>query len=130
MNITDFSVTQLSSMIKKKELSVSEVTNAVLDNITARDKNINAYITVAAEKALQRSKEVQKLLDNGELCDSPLAGIPVSIKDNICTKGIRTTCASRMLENFFPTFIFILLKTEQRHYKNSLTKSTNKMPIS
>lgn len=104
MNITDFSVTQLSSMIKKKELSVSEVTNAVLDNITSRDKNINAYITVAAEKALQRSKEVQKLLDNGELCDSPLAGIPVSIKDNICTKGIRTTCASRMLENFIPPY--------------------------
>jgi aspartyl-tRNA(Asn)/glutamyl-tRNA(Gln) amidotransferase subunit A len=104
MNIADFSATQLSSMIKKRELSVSEVTNAVLDNISARDKDINAYITIAAEKALLRSKEVQKLLDKGFLKDSPLAGVPVSLKDNICTQGIRTTCASRMLENFIPPY--------------------------
>ena len=65
-------------------------------------KKINSYITVCEEDALKTAAEAQKIIDSGKA--QPLTGIPVSIKDNICTSGIRTTCASKMLEDFVPFY--------------------------
>ena len=64
---------------------------------------MHSYVTIDKEGALKRAEEVQKLIDDG-LLQSPLAGVPVAIKDNMCTKGTRTTCSSKILENFVPTF--------------------------
>lgn len=104
MKATDLTATELSSKIKSRELSVREATLSVLDKIDKTDGLINAYITVEKEHALARADQVQKQIDNGLLASSPIAGVPVSLKDNICTQGIRTTCASKMLENFIPPY--------------------------
>ena len=64
---------------------------------------MNAFVTVDEEGALRRAEEVQKKIDNGEL-NGPLAGVPIAVKDNICTKGLKTTCSSKILYNFVPTY--------------------------
>lgn len=103
MRILDMTSLEISRAIKNKEFKCIDVINAVFDEIERKDSRINAYITLNKEKAFIRAEEVQLLIDKGEL-DSPLAGVPISIKDNICTKGIKTTCASKMLENFIPVY--------------------------
>ncbi|HEY8500315.1 MAG TPA: Asp-tRNA(Asn)/Glu-tRNA(Gln) amidotransferase subunit GatA [Clostridia bacterium] len=89
--------------IKKREISVIELTNAYLERIDELNGTIGAYITVCAEQALRQAESVQKKLDGRENI-LPLAGIPAGIKDNICTRDIKTTCASKMLDNFFPPY--------------------------
>ena len=103
MNILDYTATQLAEKIKAKEISVLDATKAVLEQIEKEDKTYNCYVTVDREGALKRAEEVQKQIDAGELT-GPLAGVPVAIKDNMCTKGILTTCSSKILNNFVPTF--------------------------
>ena len=76
---------------------------AALDQIESLDGTYNSYVTVDREGALKRADEVQKLIDAGEL-DSPLAGVPVAIKDNMCTKDMLTTCSSKILGNFYPAY--------------------------
>jgi aspartyl-tRNA(Asn)/glutamyl-tRNA(Gln) amidotransferase subunit A len=102
--ITAMSATTLAEKIKAKELSVQEVVRAQLHAISLREPLYNSYITVMVEEALEQAKSVQLQIDTGKLKDSPLAGVPVAIKDNIITKGVKTTCASKMLENFVPTY--------------------------
>ena len=101
----DLSLTavELGKKIKNKEISVVEATTAFLDSIEAKDKDINAFVTVDREGALKRAEEVQKLIDDGTLT-GPLAGVPVAIKDNMCIDGMLTTCSSKILSNFKPTF--------------------------
>lgn len=101
----DLSLTavELGKKIKNKEISVVEATTAFLDSIEAKEKDINAFVTVDREGALKRAKEVQKLVDAGRLT-GPLAGVPVAIKDNMCIDGMLTTCSSKILSNFKPTF--------------------------
>jgi aspartyl-tRNA(Asn)/glutamyl-tRNA(Gln) amidotransferase subunit A len=103
MDLTGLSALELGRKIKNKEVTVEEVTKAQLDKIKLMDKEYNCYITVMEEEALTRAIEVQRLIDDGKL-DSPLAGVPMVIKDNICTKGVKTTCASKMLYNFIPPY--------------------------
>ena len=93
MNITDYTALELGKKIKSGDITVVEATRAFLDEIKAKDGVVNAYITVTEQEALERAEEVQKMIDSGELSDSPLAGVPVGIKDNISTKGIKTSCA-------------------------------------
>lgn len=93
MDITELTVHELIEKIKNKELTVTEINQAYIDRINLREKDIQAFITVLDKEALERSKNVSNNL-------SELAGIPIGIKDNICTKNIKTTCASKMLENF------------------------------
>ena len=95
---------ELGKKIKAKEVTVVEATKAALDQIEAVEKDVNSYVTVVdREAALKRAEEVQKLIDDGTLT-GPLAGVPVAIKDNMCTEGLLTTCSSKILYNFKPTY--------------------------
>lgn len=102
--ITSMSALQLAKKIKSKDISVSEAVKAQLDIIKEREPIYNSYITVMVKEALQQAISVQQRIEKGDLKDSPLAGVTVAIKDNICTKGIKTTCASKMLADFIPSY--------------------------
>lgn len=103
-DITKMSALELSGKIKNNELSVIEVVNEQLKVIKKREPIYNSYITVMEDEARELAKLVQERIDSGDLIDSPLAGVPVAIKDNICTKGIKTTAASKMLADFVPSY--------------------------
>ncbi len=96
------SLLKLRTMLDEKEISVLELTNIYLDNIKKYNPKINCYITVCEDFALKSSKKAQELIDRKS--SSNMTGIPVSIKDNICTNGIKTTCASKMLKDFVPFY--------------------------
>lgn len=93
---------KLREMLDSKEISAVELTQEYLDKIEKYDRDINSYITVCPDTALSRAKEAQSLIDSGSSLS--LTGIPLSVKDNICTLGIKTTCASKMLEDFVPPY--------------------------
>jgi aspartyl-tRNA(Asn)/glutamyl-tRNA(Gln) amidotransferase subunit A len=101
--IREMTALEVGEKIKKREIGCAEAAAAYLDAIKTEDRNINAYITVMEEAAINQAKAVQKQIDAGEGI-SPLAGVPVAVKDNICTKGTRTTAGSKMLENFIPPY--------------------------
>ena len=104
MDITSLTALQLGKKIKAGEISVIEAVKAQLEVIKIREKEHHAYVTLLEEEALERAREVQKLIDGGKLEDSPLAGVPVAMKDNICTKKNLTTCSSKILSNFKPPY--------------------------
>lgn len=104
MSLMSLTAVELGKKIKAKEVTVVEATKAALDQIEAVEKDVNSYVTVVdREAALKRAEEVQKLIDDGTLT-GPLAGVPVAIKDNMCTEGLLTTCSSKILYNFKPTY--------------------------
>ncbi|MDR2771802.1 MAG: Asp-tRNA(Asn)/Glu-tRNA(Gln) amidotransferase subunit GatA, partial [Clostridiales Family XIII bacterium] len=102
--IRDLSALALGRLIKERRISSPEATQVYLDAIREEDSRINAYISVFEEDALRRARAVQTRIDAGELSDSPLAGVPTAVKDVICVKGLRTTAASKILENFAPPY--------------------------
>ena len=99
MDITNLTVSELKEKIKNKELTSEEITKAYIDRINEKEKDVKAFVTTLCDEALEQAKEIDKKRESGEI-KSELAGIPIGIKDNICTKGIKTTCSSRMLEDF------------------------------
>lgn len=103
MGILDLTALELGRKIKAKEISVREATQAVLDQIREVEPTVHGYVSYDEESALKRADEVQQKIDDGILT-GPLAGVPMAVKDNICTKGYATTCASKILENFVPTY--------------------------
>ena len=103
MNILDYTATELAKKIKEHEVSVLDAVKAVLEQIDKTEDEYNCYVTVDREGALKKAEEVQAKIDSGEI-DGPLAGVPVAIKDNMCTEGLLTTCSSKILGNFVPTF--------------------------
>lgn len=103
MDILKMTALEIGAAIKRKEITSVDATKAVLEAIKTKDGEIGAYITVCEDKALARAAEVQAKIDSGEL-NSPLAGVPFSIKDNICTKGVKTSCASKILGDFAPVY--------------------------
>ena len=103
MELFKESASNLSLMLRKKEISSTEITKSVFEQINRVEKDVCSYITLNEEKALETARKVDdKLLKNEPL--SPIAGIPIGIKDNIITQGILTTCASKMLYNFVPPY--------------------------
>jgi aspartyl-tRNA(Asn)/glutamyl-tRNA(Gln) amidotransferase subunit A len=103
MNITELTVAQLAEALGKKELSSREVTAAYLSQMEAQEDKIGAYLTVTADLARRTAGEIDEKRAQGAALPT-LAGIPWGCKDNLCTQGIATTCASRMLENFVPPY--------------------------
>ena len=99
MDITELTVHELKEKLAKKELTVEEITKAYVDRINEKEPEVNAFVTKLEDPALKKAKEIDKKRENGENL-SCFAGIPIGIKDNMCTKGVRTTCSSKMLENF------------------------------
>ena len=103
MDITSLTAVELGKKIKAKEISVVEAVKASITQIEKVEKDVNSFVTLDKEGALKRAEEVQKLIDDGKLT-GPLAGVPVAIKDNMCTQGMLTTCSSKILGNFRPMF--------------------------
>ena len=103
MNITDLTVHKLKEKLKNKELTITEITQAYVDRINEKEKDVEAFVTTLTDEALAQAKDVQAKVERGEI-KGELAGIPIGIKDNLCTKGIRTTCSSRMLEDFIAPY--------------------------
>ena len=103
MELFDLTALELGAKIKKREIGVVEVTRACLDRIGEQEKTVHAFITVTPELALARAEAVQRGIDDGTYT-GPLAGVPMAIKDLISTKGVATTCASKMLEHYVPVF--------------------------
>ena len=103
MDILSLTAVELAKAIREGKTTAVEATQAVLDEIAAGEDTYHCYVTVEREKALKQAAEVQKKIEAGELT-GPLAGVPFAIKDNMCTEGTLTTCSSKILENFIPTF--------------------------
>lgn len=103
MSLMSLTAVELGRKIKEKEVTVEEAVTAALDALEKREAQVHSFVTVDREGALKRAKEVQAKIDAGELT-GPLAGVPVAIKDNMCTKGLLTTCSSKILYNFVPTY--------------------------
>lgn len=103
MSLMSLTALELGKKIRERETSAVEAAREALDQIKKVDKTLNCFVTVDEERALRRAEEVQKKIEAGELT-GPLAGVPAAVKDNLCTEGLRTTCSSRMLEHFVPTY--------------------------
>lgn len=103
MSLMSLTAVELGKQIQKKEVTAVDATREALAAIDACEKSVHSFVTVDAERALQRAQEVQEQIASGSLT-SPLAGVPVAIKDNMCTKGLKTTCSSKILYNFIPTY--------------------------
>ena len=103
MSVLDLTAVELGKKIKAKEITVVDAVKASLEQIKKLEPVVHAYVTVDEEGALKRAEEVQRLIDDGTLT-GPLAGVPVAIKDNMCTKDLLTTCSSKILYNYVPTF--------------------------
>ena len=103
MNLMSLTAVELGKKIKSGEVTAVEATKAALEQIKKLDGTYNCYVTVDEEAALKEAEEVQKKIEAGELT-GPLAGVPVAVKDNMCTEGMLTTCSSKILYNFKPTY--------------------------
>ena len=115
MEITELTVHELKEKLVKKEITVQEVTKAYVDRINDKEKDVGAFVTTLCDEALEEAKSIQGKIDAGEI-KGELAGIPIGIKDNMCTKGIKTTCSSKMLENFVsPYDATVVEKLKEQH---------------
>ena len=103
MDITNLTVHELRDKLANKELTVTEITKAYVDRIKEKEKDVQAFVTTLTDEAVDKAKIIEEKRAKGEEV-SPLAGIPIGIKDNICTKGVKTTCSSKMLENFISPY--------------------------
>ena len=100
---------QMKDLLEKKEVSSVEITKSVIDRIEKTDKHIQAYISYNFEDALKKAEKVDEKIAKGEALGK-MAGVPVAVKDNMCTRHLRTTCASKMLENFVPPYDATVVK--------------------
>ena len=103
MNITELTVHELQEKIKNKELTITEITKAYADRINEKERDVQAFVTTLTDEAVKQAEEIQAKVESGEI-SGEFAGIPIGIKDNMCTKGVKTTCSSHMLENFIAPY--------------------------
>ncbi|MBQ8731916.1 MAG: Asp-tRNA(Asn)/Glu-tRNA(Gln) amidotransferase subunit GatA [Oscillospiraceae bacterium] len=103
MELFEHSASELLEMLRAGTCSSEEITRSIFRRISELEPSLNAYISLSEESALETARQVDRNRAI-QIDESPLAGIPIAIKDNICTKGIKTTCASRMLQNFIPPY--------------------------
>ncbi len=99
MDITELTVHELQEKLKNKELTITQITNAYVDRINEKEKDVQAFVTTLTDEANKQASEIEDKVNKGEITGE-FAGIPIGIKDNMCTKGVKTTCSSKMLENF------------------------------
>lgn len=102
-DILKLTAVELGTKIKNGKVTVMEAAKAVMDSIEQREPLYNCYITVDREGVMEKARKLQEMIERGDVT-GPLAGVPMAIKDNMCTKGVLTTCASKILENFIPVF--------------------------
>ena len=99
MELYELTVHELMDKLNKKEITSEDITKSYVSRINEKEDDIEAFVTVLSEDAENKAKEIDQKIEKGEITNK-LAGIPIGIKDNICTKGIKTTCSSKMLEDF------------------------------
>lgn len=102
-DITRLTVHELMDKMNNNELTSENITKAYIDRIIEKEKDVGAFVTLTTDDALNQAKEMDNLRESNNLSNR-LAGIPIGIKDNLCTNGIKTTCSSKMLENFIPPY--------------------------
>ncbi len=103
MDIMSMTALEAGKKIKEKQISAPELTRAAYEQIGRTEASIHSFVMTDEEKAMERAEAVQKAIDEGSLTH-PLAGVPMAIKDNMCTKGVATTCSSKILDGFVPQF--------------------------
>ncbi len=109
MDLYSLTLTEVAKKIKNKEVTIKDVLDDIYSRIGEVEPKVDAYITLTQNKAYERAEKLQQKLDNGEDI-GVLGGVPIAIKDNICTNGVKTTCASKMLENHTPIYDATVIK--------------------
>jgi len=105
LDLYSLTISEVRDLLNKKEISAKDVVNSIYQRIDAVEEKVKAFVTITKDAAMKMAVDAQKLIDLSETQNTPsLLGIPFAIKDNICTKGIRTTCASKILYNFVPRY--------------------------
>ena len=99
MELYELTVHELMDKLNKNEITSEDITKSYVSRINEKEDDVEAFVTVLSEDAENKAKEIDQKIEKGEITNK-LAGIPIGIKDNICTKGIKTTCSSKMLEDF------------------------------
>ena len=121
MDITTLTVHELQGKIANREVCITDVIRAYINNIEEKENDIGAFISIYKDKAIKKAEELDSKINNGEKCGK-FAGIPIGIKDNICTKDELTTCASKMLENFISPYDATVVEKIKRENIISLGK--------
>ncbi len=109
MEIYEMTALEVAEKIRNKEITAMDAVESVAKAVDEKDKTYNCYTHLDKELALEKAEKAQKLIDSGKAA-SPLAGVPVAVKDNICTKGDITSCASKILYNFRPPYDATVIK--------------------